>query len=420
VRLDDALVRAGLAIARGDPLGAITATGVRDDPHALAIRGIALSQLHEFPQARALLERAADAFAREDDPLHRARAVAALAEITAAERDLARAAAMLGEAADALRAHGDATNAAWVELVIARLRLFDGDMDAAHAHIARAEVDVRERGTASVRAAVHLARSEAAMRAMRAELARRTLIEARTWSDRAGNDVLSTEIARLEEALVAPIAVEVRDGRRTPIDLHRVESLLAPRVLGGSRFLVVDAMRRRVTIDSIVAADLRTRPVLLALLVALARAWPSARPPNELVLEAFGARAMNESHRARLRVEIGRLRRVLAPSATVEAHDRGFRLKLRHGDDLALLEPIETGEAASLRALLADGEAWPVKSLAGALGLGARTVQRALVALCDAGEVRAIGNARARRYARVDAGSEIASQMLLLGVVSPE
>jgi hypothetical protein len=301
--------------------------------------------------------------------------------------------------------------------------LFDGDVTSAHQRIARAQEDVKESGTPTVRAAVHLARAEAAMRAMRAELARRTLVEARAWAERANNPVLLGEIVRLQEALAAPIACEVRGGERTPIDLFRVESLLAPQVMGGARFVVVDAMQRRVTVDSIAAADLRTRPVLLALLVSLARAWPDARPANDLLLDAFGARKPNDSHRARLRVEIGRLRRVLGAAATVEAVDaprRGFRLKLRHGDDLALVEPLELGDAAALRALLADGEAWPVRSLSGALGISARTVQRALVALCETGEVRALGNAKARRYARVDAGAKIASQMLLLGVVTPE
>ncbi|GAC1394000.1 MAG: helix-turn-helix domain-containing protein [Polyangiales bacterium] len=420
MRLDDALLRASRAIARGDPLAAISATGVRDDAHALAIRGIALSQLHEYRQAKALLAQAASAFARAGDHLHRARAFAAEAEVVAAERDVERAVEMLGEAASSLRAQGDLTNAAWAELVVARLRLFAGNVAAAHERIACAEEDVRKGGTPTVRAVVHLARAEGAMRALRADLGRRALVEARGWAERADNPVLSAEIARLEASLAAPVALLARAGERTPIDLFRVESLLAPRVMGGARFVVVDALRRRVTVDSSVAADLRTRPVLLSLLVSLARAHPVGRTPRELVLDSFGARTMNESHRARLRVEIGRLRRVLGPALGVESHQGGFRLKLPHGDELALLEPLEVGDAAVLRALLADGQAWPARSLAGALGLGARTVQRALAALCEAGEVRAMGSARARRYARIDAGSKIASQMLLLGVLTPD
>ena len=393
---------------------------MRDDAHALAIRGIALSQLHEYPQARALLAQAASAFARAGDLLHRARAFAAEAEVVAAERDVERAVEMLGEAARSLRGQGDLTNAAWAEIVAARLRLFDGNVAAAHERIARAEQDVRQGGAPTVRAVVHLALAEGAMRALRADLARRTLAEARRWAERAGNPVLSAEIARLETALAAPVALEARGGERTPIDLFRVESLLAPRVMGGARYVVVDALRRRVTVDSSVAAELRTRPVLLSLLTSLARAHPAGRATRELVLDSFGARTMNESHRARLRVEIGRLRRVLAPALGVEPHQGGFRLKVPHGDELVLLEPLEVGDAAVLRAMLADGQAWPVRSLAAALGLGPRTVQRALAALCEAGEVRAIGNARARRYARIDAGAKIASQMLLLGVLAPD
>ena len=55
--------------------------------------------------------------------------------------------------------------------------------------------------------------------------------------------------------------------------------------------------------------SLATRPVLFALARALAEAWPGDVPRDALVARAFGAKLADESHRARLRVEIGRLRR---------------------------------------------------------------------------------------------------------------
>src|SRR5205814_236380 len=92
----------------------------------------------------------------------------------------------------------------------------------------------------------------------------------------------------------------------------------------------------------------------------------------------FGARFVDESHRARLRVEIGRLRRMLRPLTTITATRRGFALKPRSRSEVVVLaRPVEEEHGAVL-AFLADGESWSSSALALALGASQRTVQRAL------------------------------------------
>jgi len=160
---------------------------------------------------------------------------------------------------------------------------------------------------------------------------------------------------------------------------------------------VVDACRRGVRAGD-VWISLSRRPVLLSLARALAEAWPRDAARETLIERAFGARRQNESHRARLRVEIGRLRALVAKVARVEATDRGFALTPHAGHELVVLAPPIDGDQASLVALLSDGAAWSTSALALALGASQRTVQRALVELESAGRVRSIGLARARRW----------------------
>jgi hypothetical protein len=62
-----------------------------------------------------------------------------------------------------------------------------------------------------------------------------------------------------------------------------------------------------------------------------------------------------------------------------------------------LAPPIDSPDA-TLLALLADGEAWSTSALALALGSSQRTVQRALADLAVAGQVRALGRGRSRRW----------------------
>jgi hypothetical protein len=143
---------------------------------------------------------------------------------------------------------------------------------------------------------------------------------------------------------------------------------------------------------------LARRPVLFALVHALAEAWPGDAPRDALIARAFRIRRPNETHRARLRVEIGRLRALVAPLARIEATASGFALGLRNAREVVILAPPIDGAQASLAALLADGAAWSTSALAAALGTSQRTVQRALADLEAAGRARSIGRARTRRW----------------------
>jgi hypothetical protein len=161
--------------------------------------------------------------------------------------------------------------------------------------------------------------------------------------------------------------------------------------------LVVDACRRGLR-AGVVWVPLASRPVLFALVRALAEAWPGDVDRQALIASAFRIRRPDESHRARLRVEIGRLRALVAGLADIEATERGFVLKPRKARDLVVLAPPIDGDEAALVALLSDGAAWSTSALALALAASQRTVQRALVELETAGKVRSIGRARARRW----------------------
>ena len=104
------------------------------------------------------------------------------------------------------------------------------------------------------------------------------------------------------------------------------------------------------------------------------------------------------SHRARLRVEIGRLRTALRTLAGVSATKEGFALvPRRHSEIVVLARPVEEEHAAVL-ALLADGESWSSSALALALDASQRTVQRALDSLAAADKVQSYGRGRARRW----------------------
>ena len=143
---------------------------------------------------------------------------------------------------------------------------------------------------------------------------------------------------------------------------------------------------------------LARRPVLFALAQALASASPGDVERHALIAHAFGTRRPDESHRARLRVEIGRLRAFVNGLARIEATPRGFVLKSNDARAVVLLAPPIEGDQAALVALLADGAAWSTSALALALGASQRTIQRALVELEAAGRVRSIRQARARRW----------------------
>jgi DNA-binding transcriptional ArsR family regulator len=150
--------------------------------------------------------------------------------------------------------------------------------------------------------------------------------------------------------------------------------------------------------DARAVVSLATRPVLFALARALGEAWPGDVPRSTLVARAFRAKHADESHRARLRVEIGRLRVELRTLADVNATKRGFAAAPHRAREVVVLAPPVEEQHAAVLAFLADGESWSSSALAIALGASPRTVQRALDSLAAAGKVQSFGRARARRW----------------------
>jgi hypothetical protein len=384
----DALIEAAArALAEGDALGALNRIALRDDAQGLALRGIAMAQLGDFERARALVRRAARAFGPRE-ALARARCIVAEAEIALASRDLAWPAKALGAAVAVLEAHGDRANAAYARQLDARRLLLVGRLD--EAERALATID-RSTLTGALSAIYELTVAGIAMRRIRAEAARAALLRAQEAARWARILALTAEVESARVALDATAARVLARGAERPLLLADVQALLA------SPALVIDACRNLVR-QRDVLVPLSRRPVLFALARALGEAWPGDVARDTLLIRAFGARHADESHRARLRVEIGRLRRLLRPLAGVSATRRGFVLAPHRGVEvLVLARPVEEDHAAVL-ALLADGEAWSSSALALALGASQRTVQRALDALATAGKVQAFGRGRARRW----------------------
>ncbi len=385
--MDSSITAAGRALRAGDPLGALKRVALRDDPAALALRGIAMAQLGDLGRARELLRRAARAFGPRET-LGRARCLTALAEVALAARDLAWPPRALTEALRTLAARGDQENAAHARLLQIRRLLLLGRVDEADGACATLELGA---GPARLAAVAALVAFEIALRRGRAEQAREALARAREAAERSGIGALCAEVEQAGRALVLPAARLVAAGEARSLTLAEVEAVLA------SPGLVVDGCRRTARRGKRVVR-LSRRPVLFALLYGLAEAWPGEAARENLIERAFGARRTNASHRARLRVGMGRLRRELRPLVEIRATAGGFRLVARGAGTVRLLAPpIETPDAAVL-ALLADGEAWSTSALALALGASQRTVQRALVALVEAGQVRALGRGRSQRW----------------------
>jgi hypothetical protein len=385
--MDSLIAAAGRALAAGDALGALKRVALREDPPALALRGIAMAQLGDYPRARELLRRAARGFGAREE-LARARCVVAGAEVALAMRDLGGAPRALADAAAALDARGDRANALQARLIAARRLLLLGRLDEAAA--ALSELDAS--GLSPTLAAVaELANAEVALRTLRTAAARTALARAADAAKRARVPALLAEAADARAMLERTAARSVDAGDERPLRLDEVEALLA------SGTLVVDACRRGLRAGD-VWQPLARRPLLFALLRALAEGWPGDVDRNTLIANVFRTRYPDETHRARLRVEIGRLRALVAPLADIAASARGFALAPRGGRAVVTLLPPIDGEQASLLALLGDGAAWSTSALALALGDSQRTVQRALVDLEAAGQVRSIGRARAQRW----------------------
>ncbi|WP_193098620.1 helix-turn-helix domain-containing protein [Burkholderia sp. Z1] len=385
--MDSLITAAARALAAGDALGALNRVALRDDAPALALRGIAMAQLGDFERARVLVRSAARAFGAKE-AVARARCVVAEAEIALASRDLRWPTRALDAACATLDAHGDHANAAHARYLGVRRLLLIGHVDDAERMLAN--LDPAPLPAAS-RTAHELIAAGIAMRRIRTHVARAALVRARAAARDAGIAALTAEVDTAARVLDAPAARLIARGTSRLVQLDEVETLFA------SNALVVDACRHTVR-DARTTVSLARRPVLFVLARALGEAWPADVSRNALVAAAFRAKHADESHRARLRVEIGRLRAVLRPLANVVATPRGFALEpLGVRETVVLARPVDDRHAAVL-ALLADGEAWSSSALALALGASQRTVQRALDALAEADKVQALGRGRARRW----------------------
>ncbi len=385
--MDSLITAAARALSAGDPLGALQRVALRDDAPALALRGIAMAQLGDFARAKELLRNAARAFGPKE-PVARARCIVAEADIALASRDLNWPAKMLNAARSTLETHGDRLNAGFARYLEIRRLLLIGHLDAAEGMLADLDPSLFP---PAPRTFHELVVAGIAMRRLRAKEARTALARAESTAHQAGIPALIAEVEGACRVLNTPAARLIARGEERLLMLEDVETLLA------SKAMVVDACRNLVRHASNVVS-LARRPVLFALARAMGEAWPGDVPRDVLLAKAFGARFVDESHRARLRVEIGRLRRMLRKVAGVSATKRGFALVLQQGREVVVLaRPVEE-EHADVLAFLTDGESWSSSALAVALGTSQRTVQRALDSLAAEGKVQSFGRARSRRW----------------------
>jgi len=385
--MDSLITAAARALAAGDLLGVLKRVGLRDDPPALALRGIAMAQLGDFVRAKALLQSAARAFGPRE-AVARARCVVAEAEIALVSRDLGWPPKALDAARATLEKHGDWVNAAHARHLEVRRLLLIGRLD--EAERALAGLDPAPLPPAS-RAAYELVVAGIAIRRIRAKVARVALARAERAAHQAGIPALIAEVESASLVLNTPAARLFAHGDEKLLLLEQVEAVLA------SGALVVDACRHVVRGEDIVVS-LARRPVLFALARALGEAWPGDLSRDALVKRAFRAKHADESHRARLRVEIGRLRAALRSLASVSATARGFALASRRACEVVVLAPPVEDRHAAVIAFLADGESWSSSALALALGASPRTVQRALDSLAIVGRAQSYGRGRARRW----------------------
>lgn len=385
--MDSLITAAGRALAAGDPFGALNRVALREDAPALALRGIAMAQLGDLARAKVLLKRAGRGFGVRE-PVARARCALAEAEIALVSRDLSWPVEALDAARATLEAHGDRLNAAHARTIAVRRLLLIGRLGEAEGLLAG--FDERPLPPA-LEAARWLATGGIALRRLQAEPARAAFARAAEAAGRARIPALAAEVETAARTLEAPAARLIARGEERPLRLGEVATLLA------SGSFVVDACRNVVR-EAGITVPLATRPVLFALARALAEAWPMDVSREVLLARAFRAKEADESHRARLRVEIGRLRAELHGIAQISATKRGFALKPHRASAVAVLaQPLEEPHADVL-ALLADGEAWSSSALALALGTSQRNMQRALEALAEAGKIQSFGKARARRW----------------------
>jgi hypothetical protein len=385
--MDSMITAAARALAAGDPLSALKRVALRGDPPARALRGIAMAQLGDLARAKTLLRSAGRAFGPKES-VARARCVVAEAEIALVSRDLSWPAKALDAARVTLEAHGDNLNAAHARHLEVRRLLLIGRIDEA----ARALVQLNPSlFPPHSRTAHELVVAAVAMRRLRTRTARAALARAESAARDARIPALTAEVERALVVLKTPAARLIASGKERRLLLDDVEALLA------SNAFIVDACRHVVRHEGSVVS-FSTRPVLFALARALGEAWPEDMSRDALIARAFGSKFVDESHRARLRVEVGRLRAKLRAMTLITATKRGFALLPRHGREVVVLAMPVEDEHASVLAFLADGESWSSSGLALALGTSQRTVQRALDSLAAAGKVQSFGRGRSRRW----------------------
>jgi hypothetical protein len=343
--MDSAIATAARALAVGDPLTALKHVALRSDPPALALRGISMAQLGELSHARTLLKRAGRGFG-DQDPVAQARCVVAQAEVALALRDLSGAARGLDDAVSLLAKRGDVANAVFARLVQVRRWLLLGEVGAAERALGRLSLSGAPARLAAVAGLcvvdLALKRGDASQAEQALEAARGFVMAARIPS-------LLTELESARKRLHAPVARLCDETGERPVRLDEL-----PALFGAGR-LVVDACRREARLGKN-AVKLVSRPLLFELLVAVAEHGAEGAPRDVLIAGVFGARRVNESHRVRLRVEIGRLRRLLGRLAELVATPAGFALVPRGGAACCVLRPPADGEASALLALLRSGE----------------------------------------------------------------
>jgi hypothetical protein len=385
--MDSLIAAAARALAAGDPIGALKRVALRDDAPALALRGIAMAQLGDFVRAKTLLRSAARAFGPRE-AVARARCAVAEAEIALVSRDLTWPEKALHSARATLEAHGDTVNAAHARYLEVRRLLLIGRLEEAEATLGELEPATLP---PALRTTHELVVAGIAVRRVRAKEARAALVRAGRAVRSAGIPALTAEVESAFGVLTTPAARLLANGEERLLLIEDVEALVA------SKALIMDAIRYVVR-DARTAVSLAGRPVLFALARALGEAWPGDAPRDLLIARAFGSQFTDESHRARLRVEVGRLRSKLKPLASVSATKRGFALTPTRARDVVVLARPVDEEHGDVLAFLGDGESWSSSALALALGASQRTVQRALDSLAAAGKVQAFGRGRARRW----------------------
>ncbi|CCD90637.1 conserved hypothetical protein, ''Winged helix'' DNA-binding domain [Bradyrhizobium sp. ORS 375] len=385
--MDSLISAAAHALAAGDPLGALNRVALRDDPPALALRGIAMARLGDVIRAKALLRQAARSFGPKA-ALARARCAVAEAEIALAARDLSWPTKALAEAREVLEQHGDRTNAAYARSLEIRRMVLVGHLD--DAERALAELDPSPLQPAA-RTIYELIVAGLALRRLQTKAARAALERAARTARQARSPELHAEVERLTTTLSAPAARLIEGAADRLLQLDQVEALFR------SDALIIDACSLSVR-QSHRTVPLARRPVLFALARRLAETAPGDARRADLIAHAFRGKQADESHRARLRVEIGRVRRLLQGLADVHATKDGFELRPCRNQHVVVLAPPVEDENAPVLACLADGEAWSSSGLALALGESQRTVQRALDALALTGKVQSFGRGRAQRW----------------------